>query len=247
MQTGGAPGNLPAHAASLGCVVGFLAVRVPESTNLLASAFDVLRLAGTDALAWPYRRRRAALEGLFAEHKLTAPWALCPSTTDPDTAREWLTWSVVGLEGLVLKPLDAPYRPTRGWQKYKVLETQEAIVGAITGPLTAPLSLLLGRLDAAGHLQYTGRTTGLPQTDGHAVAELLAPPGRGHPWRGWPFSAGWSTSQTLKVTLVRPELVVEVQVDVARDSAGRWRHPARLHRARPDLQPTDVPRLPSLH
>ncbi|MEU5499808.1 hypothetical protein [Streptomyces griseofuscus] len=35
-----------------------------------------------------------------------------------------------------------------------------------------------------------------------------------------------------------PELVVEV--DVARDGAGRWRHPARRHRMRPDLFPVDV-------
>jgi hypothetical protein len=41
------------------------------------------------------------------------------------------------------------------------------------------------------------------------------------------------------------ELVVEVGVDVARDASGRWRHPARLHRARPDLSPADVPGLAS--
>jgi hypothetical protein len=43
------------------------------------------------------------------------------------------------------------------------------------------------------------------------------------------------------VTLVHPKLVVEVGVDVARDASGRWRHPARLHRARPDLSSADVP------
>ncbi|WP_405512102.1 ATP-dependent DNA ligase [Streptomyces canus] len=44
----------------------------------------------------------------------------------------------------------------------------------------------------------------------------------------------------MSVTLVRPELVVEVGVDVARDSAGRWRHPARWYRARPDLSTGEV-------
>ncbi|MER6113756.1 hypothetical protein ACWGPD_25385 [Streptomyces hirsutus] len=43
----------------------------------------------------------------------------------------------------------------------------------------------------------------------------------------------------LVVTLVEPELVVEVGVDVARDAAGRWRHPGLGHRTRPDLSPTD--------
>ncbi|MER7404742.1 ATP-dependent DNA ligase [Streptomyces sp. NPDC000070] len=41
---------------------------------------------------------------------------------------------------------------------------------------------------------------------------------------------------------MHPELVVEVGVDVARDTAGRWRHPARLHHTRTDLSP---PRSPS--
>ena len=84
-------------------------------------AFDVLRLAGTTTLAWPYRRRRAALEELFSERQLTAPWALCLSTTDPDTVHEWLTsWTTAGLEGVVFKRLDSPFRPSaRGWLKYK--------------------------------------------------------------------------------------------------------------------------------
>ncbi|WP_245873308.1 ATP-dependent DNA ligase [Streptomyces phaeoluteigriseus] len=41
--------------------------------------------------------------------------------------------------------------------------------------------------------------------------------------------------------LVEPELVAEVGVDVARDASGLWLHPARLHRARPDLSNADVP------
>ncbi|MFF4550599.1 ATP-dependent DNA ligase [Streptomyces sp. NPDC001435] len=36
---------------------------------------------------------------------------------------------------------------------------------------------------------------------------------------------------------------MEVGVDVARDASGRWRHPARMHRARPDLSLADVPHL----
>ncbi|MFJ6390144.1 ATP-dependent DNA ligase [Streptomyces sp. NPDC091972] len=39
---------------------------------------------------------------------------------------------------------------------------------------------------------------------------------------------------------MEPELVVEVSVDVDRDASGRWRHPARWHRARPDLSPADA-------
>ncbi|MEV6406000.1 hypothetical protein AB0M58_23995 [Streptomyces bobili] len=124
-----------------------------------------------------------------------------------------------------------------------VRETTEAIVGAVTGSLAALSSLLLGRYDNDGRLQYTGRTTTIARTASSTVAGLLAPARHGHPWKGWSFSAGWGSRETLNVMLVEPELVAEVGVDVARDTSGRWRHPARLHRARPDLSPADVPHM----
>ncbi|MFJ3365808.1 ATP-dependent DNA ligase [Streptomyces anthocyanicus] len=205
--------------------------------------FDIVRLAGTDTTRWPYRRRRAALEGLFTEQRLTAPWALCPSTTDPATVREWLnTWTTaVGLEGVVFKRLESFYAPSvRGWSKYKVRVTEDAVVGGYTGPATAPRTLLLGRYDTSGRLRYVGLSTTLPQASGRSIAKLLTPAGE-HPWAGSSFSAGWGAHESLHVTLVVPELVVEVGVDVARDGHGRWRHQARWHRARPDLSLADVP------
>ncbi|MFF3879408.1 ATP-dependent DNA ligase [Streptomyces sp. NPDC001978] len=56
-------------------------------------AFDLVH-RDTDLTGWPYARRRAALEALFAGRGLTAPWVLCPSTTDPAVAQ-----AVVGLDG----------------------------------------------------------------------------------------------------------------------------------------------------
>ncbi|MGX5183410.1 ATP-dependent DNA ligase [Streptomyces avermitilis] len=220
------------------------AARLAEQWPAHFVVFDLLRLRGTDTTRWPYRRRRAALVELFAERPLTAPWTLCPSTTDPDMVREWLTWTSTGLEGVVFKGLDSRYESSvRGWRKYKARQTEDAIVGAVTGSPVAPRSLLLGRYDASGRLQYIGRSTTLPQAAGRNVGTMLAPASGGHPWTGWTFSAGWGSREVLHVTLVRPELVVEVGVDVARDSAGRWRHPARWHRPRPDLTPADVPRF----
>ncbi|MFJ3825574.1 ATP-dependent DNA ligase [Streptomyces nodosus] len=221
------------------------AVRAAEEWPAHFVAFDLLRLSGTDTTGWPYLRRRAALESVFAAGRLSAPWALCPSTTEADVVREWLTWASVGMEGVVFKRLDDVYQPSvRGRQKYKVRETSEAIVGAITGSLAVPRTLLLGRYDDQGRLQYIGRTTTLARTASAVVAGLLARGRRGHPWTGWSFAAGWGSQEKLNVRLVDPELVVEVGVDVARDASGRWRHP-RWHRARPDLSPADVPRLTS--
>jgi ATP-dependent DNA ligase len=39
-------------------------------------AFDLVHVGGTDLTNWTYRRRRAALQALFAEHGLVAPLLL---------------------------------------------------------------------------------------------------------------------------------------------------------------------------
>ncbi|MER7219036.1 MULTISPECIES: ATP dependent DNA ligase [Streptomyces] len=119
--------------------------------------------------------------------------------------------------------------------------TTEAVIGAVTGSLTAPRTVLLGRYDAAGRLQYAGRSTTLSQAVSRALVGVLAPPMGAHPWEGWTFSAGWGTQRTLEVVLVEPEVVIEVAVDVARNSAGRFRHPARPHRIRTDVGVAQVP------
>ncbi|MFJ8545909.1 hypothetical protein ACIRFH_28635 [Streptomyces sp. NPDC093586] len=98
----------------------------------------------------------------------------------------------------------------------------------VTAPATVPGTLLLGRYDDKGALRYTGRTTSLARATEAALAGLLTPAGGDHPWTGRTFTAGWGSRAALDATLVRPELVVEVAVDVARDRAGRWRHPVRL-------------------
>ncbi|MEU1106622.1 hypothetical protein ABZ408_37570 [Streptomyces tibetensis] len=104
-------------------------------------------------------------------------------------------WSLTACaQGLVFKRLDGSYQPSvRGWLKYKARETTEAIVGAITGPFSSPSSLLLGRYDDHGRLQYTGRTTTLARATGSTIARHVTPAGQEHPWTGWSFSAGWGT------------------------------------------------------
>ncbi|MCL3998782.1 hypothetical protein [Streptomyces lavenduligriseus] len=120
----------------------------------------------------------------------------------------------------------------RGWQKYKTRETTEVVVGAVTGPLAAPRTLLLGQYNDEGRLQCVGRTTALARTASTAVVGMLHRARRGHPWTGWSFSSGWG-GETLDVTLVEPELVAKVGVDVVRDASGRSRYAARLHRPPP--------------
>ncbi|MFD8440156.1 ATP-dependent DNA ligase [Streptomyces microflavus] len=207
-------------------------------------AFDLLRLNSTDPdlTAQPYTARRAALEELFTDQALAPPWTLCPSTTDPTTAAEWLEWLAVGMEGLVLKNLRGTYRPaTRAWRKYRVAHTTDAIIAAVSRSVADPATVLLGRCDPTGSLRYTGRSTVLPRPLATTLPARLSPAGEGHPWMGRTFSAAWGAKTALTVVLVVPELVVEVRADVSRYSAGRWRHPVKLVRLRDDLAPADVP------
>ncbi|MEU4506786.1 ATP-dependent DNA ligase [Streptomyces sp. NPDC024089] len=206
-------------------------------------AFDVLQTDGRELLTEPYEHRRAVLEGLFAEHGLMPPWTLCPMTTDPAVAQEWLaSWTEVqGVEGLVIKGLGQIYRPgARGWFKVRRRQTTEALIGGVTGTLARPQLLVLGRIDADGRLRAVGRTTPLKPDAARQVAQHLTPAGPGHPWTGVRFTAAWGSRDALDLILVEPDHVAEISADTALDR-GVWRHPLRFVRLRMDVTAADVP------
>lgn len=206
--------------------------------------FDLLREGDSTLVRRPYAERRAALERLFGARGLGPPWTLCPSTTDPRRAEEWLTWSAVGVEGVVLKDTAQRYLPgVRAWRKYRVWDTAEAVVGAVTGSLARPGTVLLGRFDPTGTLRYVGRSTPLSPRTAHELAADLAPAGTEHPWRGRQLSTRWGGPEPLPVTLVAPDLVAEVVADPSIAFEGRWRHPVRFLRVRSDMAPADTPLL----
>ena len=201
-------------------------------------AFDLLCVDGRDARFSPFRDRRRALEALFAE--IGPPLQLAPQTTDYHEAEQWMTdyaSDSVGLEGIVAKGLEQPYRAgKRDWLKIRVRDTIEAIVGAVTGPLAAPDRLILGQYDLAGELVIIGGTGSLRPRQRRAVAELLELPKREHPWPSEISSSrlgAWGRDRH-PITRVEPALVVEVSTDNSVDS-GRLRHVAKLVRVRPDL------------
>ena len=82
--------------------------------------FNLLARNGTDPRARPYRKRRRKLEKLLGRG-LPAGLVLTPATTDSAVARAWmLAHTGTGLEGVVAKRLDQPYRPgQRAWQKLR--------------------------------------------------------------------------------------------------------------------------------
>jgi ATP-dependent DNA ligase len=207
--------------------------------------FDVLEARGQDLRPAPLIVRRQALEELFASVPPAATLTLSMLTTDADEACRWFrTLIVAGVEGIMIKPAGDPYRPgTRGWMKYKHRTTTEAIVGGVTGTLARPVTLVLGRYTADEQLRVVGRSTPLRPPVAQQIAPLLIPAGPEHPWPDR-LPSGWvglyGKHEAVDYIRVRPDLVVEIEVDVATEH-GRWRHPVRVLGPRPDLTPADVP------
>ncbi|MFD3612165.1 ATP-dependent DNA ligase [Streptomyces atroolivaceus] len=207
-------------------------------------AFDILQADGRELLDEPLWRRREVLEALFADHRLTPPWTLCPSTTDLAVVQEWpAEWTdVPGVEGVVVKSRAGRYRPgVRGsWYKVRRRATTEAVLGGITGSLPRPQVLLLGRFDMSGRLRLVGKTVPLKPAAANEVAGQLTAADTDHPWTGVRFSARWGSRERLDPVLVEPRRVAEIRGDTAQD-AGVWRHPVRYVRLRQDMTATDVP------
>jgi ATP-dependent DNA ligase len=213
-----------------------------RSRGLVAAApaayivFDLLARDGVALLDRPYAKRRRKLEKLAARG-LPDGLVLTPATTDAAVARTWMLGHThTGIEGVVAKRLNQPYRPgQRAWQKLRTRVTAEAIVGGITGCVDAPQDLVLGRYQQ-GRLRIAGRTTALQPATSTRIGQLLEQDD--HDWPEKLPAHSWGTPRTA-YTRVRPDLVVEVSADLALDGL-RWRHPVRFVRVRSDLQPADL-------
>lgn len=231
---------------------GARVLRLARETPAQYVVFDVLATADGVLTDRPLLERRAVLEALLDG----APPALvlCPQTSDADEAWEWVAaWARAGVEGLVAKRLDGRYETgRRTWRKLRTKTITEAIVGGVTGTLSQPETLLLGRFDSsAGRLRYVGRTHALSLVQRRELAYLLttAPQRRAggvdHPWPQ-PLPASWSGQfqhpEPLSYIQVEPAIVVEINADTAFEHR-RWRHRVHLHRARVDMSIYDVPLL----
>ncbi|MGY4898637.1 ATP-dependent DNA ligase [Micromonospora aurantiaca (nom. illeg.)] len=215
--------------------------------------FDLLADADGQAIIdLPLSQRRARLERLLAD--APAQLTVTPQTADMRQVADWLlNWTVAaGIEGVVSKRLNGRYEPgRRGWSKFRTRIVTEAIIGGVTGSISRPETVLLGRFDRRGRLRYTGRSHPLTSDQRAALAELLSPPWmprRGavaHPWPE-PLPPSWSGQldrpEPLRYVQVDPTVVAEIDADVAFEH-GRWRHRVRYARARSDLSVYDVPLL----
>ena len=240
--------------------VAKLAVATPASFV----AFDLLAVDNRPMLEIAQRGRRAALEQLLAG--ATPPLHLTPATGDRAVADTWLReFEGAGLDGVVAKPLDAPYRPgKRAMLKIKHQRTAECVVAGLRwhkstteGGAKAVGSLLLGLYDDADRLHHVGITSSFTMAMRQALAFELAPLARQalatHPWRDWAAAANdaqgvgeaaqrmpgatsrWSAGKDLSWLPLRPERVCEVRYDHLQGD--RFRHATTFLRWRADKPP----------
>jgi bifunctional non-homologous end joining protein LigD len=206
-------------------------------------AFDLLHHEGRPLLELPYAERRRLLAGL----PLPEAVARAPRHHVGQGAALLEASRAQGLEGLVAKRLDSPYRPgrrSRLWLKVKNFRRQELVVGGWlpgSGARTGALGALLVGYHGQAGLRYAGRV-GTGFTD----AELARLGGRlqGLARKSSPFGADPALPPDVRRTarFVEPVLVAEVAFSEW-TSAGTLRAPS-YKGLRDDVDPDRVVREP---
>jgi bifunctional non-homologous end joining protein LigD len=221
------------------------AVRLAELTPVTYLAFDVLQLDGRPLTALPYAERRKILEGVMPNG---GGWLSPPTFPGEDLAAVMAASVANGLEGVVIKRLDAPYEPggrPGSWRKIKNLLRQEVVVagwkpgkGNRAGLIG---SLLIGYYatgaDGSRQLLYCGHVgTGFADKTLRMLTRRLEPLRRPDS----PFDSPVPPEYARPAVWVEPRLVVEVTFD-RWTRAGRMIAPA-YQGLREDKDPADVVR-----
>ncbi len=229
--------------------------KLAEETPAGYVAFDLLALGDESWAGRPFAERRVALEDALAG--LDGPCHLTRTTTDPAEAERWFEqFEGAGLDGVVAKPLDAPYAEnSRTMLKIKHERTADVVLAGYRDHKTStperPLlgSLLLG-LYRDGTLQHLGVSASFTEQRRAELWQELQPlvcPIEEHPWGAWSeflvanpgrvpgTQSRWSQGKDLSFTPLRPERVLEVKYDHMEGS--RFRHTAHFKRWREDRDP----------
>ncbi|MFI9328788.1 ATP-dependent DNA ligase [Kitasatospora sp. NPDC052868] len=224
-----------------------------EQTPASFVAFDLLALGSDLLVEEPLSVRRPALEAALAH--AADPVFIAPASTDRELAQTWFAqYEGAGLDGVVAKPLDQPYRPgERTMFKVKHERTADCVVAGYREHKSGPVvgSLLLGINDEQGRLQHVGVCAAFPMARRRELVEELAPlrmpDASGHPWGAWAdeqahaearlpgAQSRWTGGKDLSWVPLRPERVVEVAYDHMEGT--RFRHTAQFRRWRLDRTP----------
>jgi bifunctional non-homologous end joining protein LigD len=214
-------------------------------TPIVYEVFDLLEVDGESLVDLPLRERRRRLEAVLDRRNRTVQL----SGTFEDGEDLLAAAKVQGLEGIVAKRTDSPYRQgkrTREWLKIKTHGRQEFVIAGYTKGQGRRLgrfgSLVLG-VWRGDELAYAGNV-GTGFTD-KVIDELLAKL-RPLETKECPFPAVPKMPKVKRadVVWVRPELVAEVEyVEWTHD--GRLRAPS-FQGLRVDKNPREVHKEESL-
>jgi bifunctional non-homologous end joining protein LigD len=186
-------------------------------------AFDLLHLDGYDLREVPLATRKATLEPILAAG---GPILRYSQHFTEDGALVFEHVARLGLEGIVSKLADAPYRSgrTRNWLKTKSSEGQEFVIGGYVPSTTSRRaigSLVLGIYEN-GALMPVGRVgTGFSARLAEELHARLERMRR----QTSPFGRPLTAEEGRQVRFVRPELVAEVEFR-AWTADGHLRHAA---------------------
>ena len=229
--------------------VTLLATETPASFV----AFDLLALDDRDWRPQSFGDRRAGLLSTLAG--VAAPIHLTPATADRAVAADWFDrFEGAGLDGVVAKPVDLPYREgERVMTKVKHERTADVVVAGFRWHKSGSVvgSLLLGLWSARG-LQHVGVASSFTAKRRAELLVELRPyrerATEDHPWGAWATASAheaqrlpgatsrWNAGRDLSFEPLRPELVAEVAYNHLQGD--RFRHPAQFKRWRPDRDPS---------
>ncbi|HEX2076112.1 MAG TPA: ATP-dependent DNA ligase [Longimicrobium sp.] len=211
----------------------------------LVVAFDLLLgPRGGPLTDRPLEERREKLEA-FASQFFGAGERvrLSPVTRDEEQARAWLQQGERGLDGVMAKRLDEPYRSGEraGMVKVKNVRTADCVVGGFRYAQKEPIvgSLLLGLYGDDGKLHHVGFCSSISREERRELTPRLEalrnPPGFTGSAPGGPSRWSAMNPRSTEWEPLAPELVVEVGFDAF--TGGRFRHGTRFYRWRPDKAP----------
>ncbi len=212
-----------------------------QTAQLTYQLFDLLHLDGHDLSAVPLIERKQALAQLLRAAGYAAGGTVRYSDHVEGQGPEFFEQACsLGLEGIISKRADAPYRSGRGklWLKVKCsYQHAEFVVGGYTPPAGARSgfgALMLGTL-RDGKLEYSGRLgTGFSSHQLEQLHTLMHKQEIAHS----PFAPSDSLPHLRGVHWVKPTLVVEVEY-AERTRDGLLRQPSFLG-LREDVAPEDV-------
>src|SRR5439155_22556196 len=213
--------------------------RLAKETPASFIAFDFLAVDRKDLRERPLQERRKGLEESLDGAK--PPIHLSPCTEDRDVAVKWLeSFVVTGLDGVVAKRLDSPYRSgEREMRKVKRQRTADCVVLGFRWAKdlknVAVGSLLLGMYGSDGELIQVGFSSGFTQPARRELVKKLKPYREGRsvePPPGQMPMSRWARDKDLTYEKLQPELVCEVAFDQV--TGHRIRHGSRFLRWRPD-------------